>query len=97
MRLYAGITVAALLMLGACTSQDNPVDQYGTGLIQAHSAGKVAGQEADMNAVKTAIAAYYASNERYPADLAEVSRLIRMELSPGQYAYNPATGLVTLK
>jgi hypothetical protein len=97
MRTSLALTVFIALVALGCSQSNNPVEQYGGMLTTSYSQGKVAGQVADLNAVKVTIASYYASNERYPASLEEVSALMRVPLPPDRYDYNPATGIISLK
>jgi hypothetical protein len=47
--------------------------------------------------VKKAVAAYHASNDRYPESLDEVKDLIRSEIDLSKYEYNARNGSVSLK
>lgn len=97
MRTGALILIAMALMALGCSNESNPVAQYGNETMHAYSAGKSAGEVADLTQIKAAIASYYASNERYPASIEEISTVMRIEIDPAKYAYNPATGVIVSK
>ena len=97
MRMKLAFAVAVALMALGCSDSSNPVAQYGDAMTSAYSKGKAIGPVADLNSVKMTIAAYYASNEKYPASLEEVSALMRTPLPPDMYSYDPSTGVVSLK
>jgi hypothetical protein len=52
---------------------------------------------ANLDAVKKAVEAYHASNDRYPPSLADVKDLIGSNIDLAQYNYNPENGTVSLK
>ena len=97
MRINLAMAVALALMAIGCNESSNPVAQYGDAMTSAYSAGKVAGEVADISAIKTTISLYYETNQHYPASLEEIAGLMKTELPADKYAYNPATGIVVVK
>jgi len=83
----------------ACDNKPkNPVAEYGDTMINSYQKGKQAGVSGNLDALKNAIQAYHASNDKYPQNLDEIKPLLGgsdMDLS--KYDYNPENGTVTLK
>ncbi len=91
-------TIIILAFIFACKEKPkNPVAIYGDTMINSYQKGKQAGVEGNLDAVKKALAAYHASNDKYPPNLEEIKPLIGSELDLSKYDYNPQTGAVSLK
>ncbi|MHB8883084.1 MAG: hypothetical protein ACYC69_16435 [Thermodesulfovibrionales bacterium] len=87
-----------LTFLFACSEKpQNPVSVYGDALTTSYQKGKQAGESGNLDALTKTIEAYHASNDRFPASLDEVKPLVGPKLDLSRYAYDPATGRVTLK
>ena len=88
-----------LATIFACDNKPkNPVAKYGDTMINSYQKGKQAGVSGNLDAVKNAIQAYHAANDKYPQNLDEIKPLLGgsdMDLS--KYDYNPENGNVTLK
>jgi len=56
----------------------------------------MAGETANLDAVKKAVQAYRAVNDKYPAVLEDVGDLIGDKVDFSKYDYNPETGEVSL-
>jgi hypothetical protein len=94
----AGALVTCTVMAIACDEKPkNPVSEYGDALIGAYKSSQVAGEDANLDAVKKAIQAYRAANDKYPASLEDVGDLIGGNVDFSKYDYNPQTGEVSLK
>lgn len=90
--------VLVLTVLSACQEKpQNPVAIYGDTMINSYQKGKQAGVDANLDAVKKALAAYRAANDRYPASLDEVKDLVGHNIDMSPYDYDPQSGTVTLK
>ena len=93
------LMVVILTFIFACKEKPkNPVAEYGNTMINSYQRGKQAAVEANLDAVKKALQAYHASNDKYPQNLEEIKPLLGgsdMDLS--KYDYNPENGAVTLK
>lgn len=96
-RLLVPFLVVVLLALGCKEKPKNPVKEYGNALINSYERSKVAQGAANLEALKKSIAAYRASNGRYPADLEEAASFSGIEIDPGLYDYDPGTGQVALR
>jgi hypothetical protein len=92
------ITLIVLTFIFSCREKPkNPVAEYGDAMIYGYQKGKQAGVEGNLDAVKKALEAYHASNDKYPQNLEEIKPLIGSELDLSKYDYNPQTGAVSLK
>jgi len=91
--------VVILSVILACDEKPkNPVAEYGDVMINSYQKGKQAGIEGNLDAVKNAIQAYHAANDKYPQNLAEIKPLLGgTEVDFSKYDYNPENGTVTLK
>ena len=92
-------SVVILAFIVACNEKPkNPVAEYGDVMINSYQKGKQAGIEGNLHAVKNAINAYHAANDKYPQQLDEIKPLLGgAELDFSKYDYNPENGTVTLK
>jgi len=85
------------LMPGCKEKPKNPVAEYGDALSGAYKDSQSAGEQANLDALKTAITNYHAANEGYPKSLQDAGNLLTSQIDLTKYDYNPATGTVTLK
>ncbi len=91
------IGLLLFLMPGCKEKPKNPVAEYGEGLMGAYKSGQDAGDQANLDALKTAISNYRAANEGYPKSLQDVGNMLNTQIDLSKYNYDPATGTVTLK
>ena len=92
---FAVVILAAVL---ACDEKPkNPVAEYGDAMINSYQKGKQAGEEGNLDAVKKAIQAYHATNDKYPQNLEEIKSLLSSEVDFSKYDYNSENGAATLK
>jgi hypothetical protein len=75
----------------------NPVSEYGDAMIDSYRKGQKAGEIGNLDAVKKAVEAYRASNDKYPQTLNEVKDLIGSDIDLSLYDYNPENGSVSLR
>ena len=95
-RLFFAVFI--LIVIAACDEKPkNPAAEYGDAMINSYQKGKQAGVEGNLDAVRKAVDAYHAANDKYPQDLDEVQPLIGSAVDFSKYDYNPQTGTVTLK
>ena len=100
MKIYTSIfSLFFVLILSISCDQKpkNPVSEYGDAMIDSYKKGQQAGVAANLDALKKAIEAYRAANEKYPPSLNEVRDLIGSNIDITQYDYNPENGTVSLK
>jgi len=90
--------VMILFLLTACDQKPkNPVAEYGDALINSYKRGQQAGEVANLDAIKKAIQAYHAVNDKYPESLKDIEKLLGTTIDDSKYDYNPDTGMVSLK
>lgn len=86
--------LAVLSLIAACDEKPkNPVSEYGDAIIDSYKKGQQAGETANLDAVKKAVQAYHALNDKYPQSLDDVKELIGAEMDMSKYTYDPQTGL----
>jgi len=87
-----------LTFIFACEEKPkNPVAEYGNVMMNSYQRGKQAGVEESLVAVREALKAYHAANDKYPQNLEEIKPLFSSEVDLSKYDYNPENGAVTLK
>ncbi|MBI4683854.1 MAG: hypothetical protein HY755_01500 [Nitrospirae bacterium] len=84
-------------LISACDQPKNPVAEYGDAMINSYQKGKQAGETGNLDAVKKAVQAYHAANDKYPQSLEEIKGMIGSEMDISKYDYDPQTGEVRLK
>lgn len=96
-RLFFAVVVLSVTL--ACDEKPkNPVAEYGNTMINSYQKGKQAGVSGNLDAVKNAIQAYHAANDKYPQNLEEIKPLLGgSEMDFSKYDYNSENGTVTLK
>jgi hypothetical protein len=96
-RLFFAVVILAVIL--ACDKKPkNPVAEYGDAMINSYQKGKQAGISGNLDAVKNAIQAYHAANDKYPQNLDEIKPLLGgSEMDFSKYDYDPQSGTVTLK
>lgn len=87
-----------MLVIAACKEKPkNPVAEYGDTLINSIDRSRAAADVANLDALKKALQAYHAAQDKYPADLGELAPLIGGGVDFSKYDYDPQTGTVGLK
>ena len=75
-KVLLSIILTLFFLLSCDQKPKNPVAEYGDALIDTYKRGQNAGEIANLDAVKSVVKAYHASNDRYPQSLAEIKNLI---------------------
>jgi hypothetical protein len=96
-KVLLSIILTLFFLLSCDQKPKNPVAEYGDALIGSYKKGQKAGEIANLDAVKSAVKAYHASNDRYPQSLDEIKNLIGADIDLSKYEYNPENGMVSLK
>ena len=92
------IGMAILSLIAACDEKPkNPVSEYGNTMIDSYKKGQKTGETANLDAVKKAVQAYHALNDKYPQSLDDVKGLIGAEMDMSKYSYDPQTGIVNIR
>jgi hypothetical protein len=87
-----------LFLLFSCKEKPkNPVAEYGNALVDSYKRGQQAGEKANLEALKQAVASYRATNGRLPENLEEAQEFIGSGIDMSKYDYNPDNGMVSLK
>jgi hypothetical protein len=98
MQMIAFLSALAIAgTLASCTEENDPVQQYGNSRLQALHVAKKTARTANLQQVRRTIQEFRAANDRYPADLDELSRVSNVTLKNDEYEYDPATGTLTEK
>ncbi len=89
----------SLLILAACDEKPkNPVAVQGDRLIDSYHRSQDARDVANLDAIKQAIQAYRAANDKLPQDLEEIKPLLSApDLDLSKFTYNPADGSAAIK
>ena len=96
-KLLVSIILTLFFLLSCDQKPKNPVAEYGDALIDSYKRGQKTGEMANLDAVKSAVKAYHALNDRYPQSLDEIKNLIGANIDLSKYEYNPENGLVSIK
>ena len=93
------VLLAISVSIFACKEKPrNPVAEYGDVMINSYQKGKQAGVEGNLDAVRNAVQAYHAANDKYPQNLDEINPLLGgTAVDFSKYNYNSETGTVNLK
>lgn len=94
MKITCLIMSSMLLISFAAGCQENPVEQYGTGLVDAHKKAEETAAAATLAAIRRSITAYKAANGENPASLNDIVAFMGVELDMETYDYDPVTGKV---
>lgn len=96
-RLILLILFFAVLLLFSAGCKENPVEEYGTGIVESYKSTGQKADQASLSLLKTSIRTFYTANGRYPESLDELSQSTGARLDPSRYDYNPETGEIALK
>lgn len=92
------LILAVLSFLASCDEKpSNPVSEYGNAMLDSYKKAQKAGEAANLDAVKKAVQAYHALNDKYPRSLDDVKGLIGAEMDMSKYSYDPQTGTVSIR
>ena len=94
---YRLVIVAGALMLFFLGCKENPVEQYGTGLVDAYKKAEPAADEANVAMLRQSIQAFRAAQGRFPESLEELEGMTGTSIDPEQYLYDPGTGQLSRK
>jgi hypothetical protein len=95
--LIALAIVLACSASGCKEAPKNPVEEYGTGLLNSYERSKGAARASDLDTLRRTISAFKASNGRYPESLDEAAAFMGAEIDPDLYDYDPETGRIALR
>lgn len=95
MKLQTVLLSAGLLIFIAAGCEDNPVEQYGTGLTNTIGRARVTVKTTNLQELRKSIQGFRAINERFPEDIQEIEKYTGLKLDPEKYDYDPATGNIS--
>jgi hypothetical protein len=94
---HPGLAFLLTLFMVVSCSDNKPVEQYGTTMIQSYKSAQKLHADVNLQQIQKSIQEFYAANGRYPADLNELKTTCGLELKSGNYVYNPENGTLTEK
>jgi hypothetical protein len=99
MKLLCIFIVIFSVFLVACDEKPkNPVAVQGDRMIDAYHRSQDLRDEANLDAIKKALQAHRAVNDKFPQDLEEIKPLLSApDLDLSKYTYNSSDGSVTIK
>ncbi|KJR43256.1 secreted protein [Candidatus Magnetoovum chiemensis] len=91
-----------VLTFGATSCKDTKetIEKGGEAIVKQHDAqekSRAAVAKTNLTSLQSSINSFYAAEGRYPSDINEVASFAGVELEPGIYNYDPATGQLTAK
>ncbi len=96
----AAVALAGLLgvvpFLGGCGEQ-KPKEENIRDVVEAQQRARRVKAQADLQAISTALQAYYAENGRFPDRLDALPFVQDQRIDASLYAYDPASGQVGLR
>ncbi|MGA2191944.1 MAG: type II secretion system protein GspG [Nitrospirota bacterium] len=96
----------AIISITACSPKktDTPpppkagiIENYAAGLGSSMDRARGAKTKVDMDAVQKAVQNFQLDNGRYPDSLDAIKGYIQPDVNLGSYAYDPASGTVSLR
>ena len=92
------IAIFSVIFVACDEKPKNPVAVQGDRMIDAYHRSQDLKDEANLDAIKKAIQAHRASNDRFPQNLEEIKPLLSApDLDLSKYTYNPSDGSVSIK
>lgn len=96
--LYLLIVIFSVFFVSCDEKPKNPVAVQGDRMINAYHRSQDLRDEANLDAIKKAIQAHRAVNDKFPQDLEEIKPLLSApDLDLSKYTYNASDGSVIIK
>ena len=92
-----GLVIAGTLTLLFLACEENPVEQYGSGLMDAYKKAEPAADEANLAMLRQSIQAFRAAQGRFPESLEELQGMTGTPIDAEQYRYDSGTGELSRK
>lgn len=87
------LTCLALAFV-SCGDNKSPAKKSGDTVIDVYQNVDKFGNKINLQQLQESIRAFYAANERYPADIGELENFSGIELDNDRYHYDPSTGVI---
>jgi hypothetical protein len=94
---YRLSVIFGMLMALFLGCEENPVEQYGTGLVDAYKKAEPAADAANLAMLRQSVQAFRAANGRFPESLEELQGMTGTPIDPQLYLYNPETGELSMQ
>lgn len=91
------ITIIFLSTTLTIGCKQDPVKEYGEGLLDTLDSSEIAVDQANLRGLKQAVKMYYSEHGQYPPALEDVAGSMGSPVDLNKYEYNPSSGQVTLK
>lgn len=92
------IVLFPVFFLACDEKPKNPIAVHGDRMIDAYHRSQDLRDEANLDAIKKAIQAHRAVNDKFPQDLEEIKPLLSApDLDLSKYTYNSSDGSVAIK
>jgi hypothetical protein len=89
--------IALLSSLFFISCKDNPVDDYGTTVVDKYKSTEQFADRISLQNIQQSVTTFRLTNGRFPEDIEELSDFIGTDLDPEKYDYDPSTGNITKK
>jgi hypothetical protein len=91
------LLVFTLLTVLTISCKQDPIGEYGEGLLDTMDRGKATVNVANMKNLENAVRIYRTQNGKYPESLEEVKDMMNTPVDLSLYDYDPSSGRVTLR
>ena len=92
------IVIFSVFFVACDEKPKNPIAVQGDRMIDAYHRSQNLRDEANLDAIKKAIQAHRAANDKFPQDLEEIKPLLSApDLDLSKYTYNASDGSVSIK
>jgi len=96
--LYVPFVIFSVFFIACDEKPKNPIAVQGDRMIDAYHRSQDLRDEANLDAIKKAIQAHRAVNDKFPQDLEEIKPLLSApDLDLSKYMYNASDGSVTIE
>jgi len=92
------MVISAVFLVACDEKPKNPIAVQGDRMIDAYHRSQDLKVDANLDAIKKAIQAHRAANDKFPQDLEEIKPLLSApDLDLSKYTYNASDGSVAVK
>lgn len=91
------ITIILLVTVLTIGCKQDPVKEYGEGLLDTLDSSEIAVDQANLRSLKQAVRMYHSEHGQYPPALEDVAGFMGSSADLNNYQYDAQSGQVTLK